>query len=160
MSCLYSSCLPLLGSVTELADLMRGNRSSNRTSSFIGYCGRKLAIIGTMRSLLWCGMSMGGSGNRSSSGYFFLGCLVCIWSGVVPCCVVRAALAYFWFDFVCMVLGGGGGGQCLAPPELKSVVWCWITENVAKDTFKGSLFDCQENVSHYTYYFLNNQCEY
>ena len=35
-----------------------------------------------------------------------------------------------------------------------------ITENVAKDTFKGSLFDCQENVSHYTYYCLNNQCEY
>ena len=35
-----------------------------------------------------------------------------------------------------------------------------LTENVAKDTFKGSLFDCQENVSHYTYYCLNNQCEY
>ena len=36
----------------------------------------------------------------------------------------------------------------------------YLTENVAKDTFKGSLFDCQENVSHYTYYCLNNQCEY
>ena len=35
-----------------------------------------------------------------------------------------------------------------------------LTENVAKDTFKGSLFDCQENVSHFTYYCLNNQCEY
>ena len=35
-----------------------------------------------------------------------------------------------------------------------------LTENVAKDTFKGSLFDCQENVSHYTYYCLHNQCEY
>ena len=35
-----------------------------------------------------------------------------------------------------------------------------LTENVAKDTFKGSLIDCQENVSHYTYYCLNNQCEY
>ena len=35
-----------------------------------------------------------------------------------------------------------------------------VTENVAKDTSKGSLFDCQENVSHYTYYCLNNQCEY
>ena len=35
-----------------------------------------------------------------------------------------------------------------------------LTENVAKDTSKGSLFDCQENVSHYTYYCLNNQCEY
>ena len=35
-----------------------------------------------------------------------------------------------------------------------------LTENVAKDTSKGSLFDCQENASHYTYYCLNNQCEY
>ena len=35
-----------------------------------------------------------------------------------------------------------------------------LTENVAKDTSKGSLFDCQENVSHYTYNCLNNQCEY
>ena len=35
-----------------------------------------------------------------------------------------------------------------------------LTGHVAKDTFKGSLFDCQENVSHYTYYCLNNQCEY
>ena len=35
-----------------------------------------------------------------------------------------------------------------------------LTENVAKDTSKGSLFHCQENVSHYTYYCLNNQCEY
>ena len=35
-----------------------------------------------------------------------------------------------------------------------------VTENVAKDTSKGSLFDCQENASHYTYYCLNNQCEY
>ena len=35
-----------------------------------------------------------------------------------------------------------------------------LTENVAKDTSKGSLFDCQENAPHYTYYCLNNQCEY
>ena len=35
-----------------------------------------------------------------------------------------------------------------------------LTANVSKDTSKGSLFDCQENVSHYTYYCLNNQCEY
>ena len=35
-----------------------------------------------------------------------------------------------------------------------------LTENVAKDTSKGSLVDCQENASHYTYYCLNNQCEY
>ena len=47
--------------------------------------------------------------------------------------------------------------QQAQPKEAETVN---LTENVAKDTFKGSLFDCQENVSHYTYYCLNNQCEY
>ena len=46
------------------------------------------------------------------------------------------------------------------PPTPTQATNRFITENVAKDTFKGSLFDCQENVSHYTYYCLNNQCEY
>ena len=44
--------------------------------------------------------------------------------------------------------------------KLLSDVAIKVTENVAKDTSKGSLFDCPENVSHYTYYCLNNQCEY
>ena len=54
----------------------------------------------------------------------------------------------------------------LTPPQ-KAVQSAWwktlmsiLTENVAKDTSKGSLFDCQENASHYTYYCLHNQCEY
>ena len=42
----------------------------------------------------------------------------------------------------------------------KTGVHLCLAENVAKDTSKGSLFDCPENVSHYTYYCLNNQCEY
>ena len=45
-------------------------------------------------------------------------------------------------------------------PTLMGRARAMLTENVAKDTFKGSLFDCQENVLHYTYYCLNNQCEY
>ena len=47
--------------------------------------------------------------------------------------------------------------QQAQPKEAETVN---LTENVAKDTSKGSLFDCHENVSHYTYYCLNNQCEY
>ena len=47
--------------------------------------------------------------------------------------------------------------QQAKPKEAEAVN---LTENVAKDTSKGSLFDCQENVSHYTYYCFNNQCEY
>ena len=47
--------------------------------------------------------------------------------------------------------------QQAQPKEAETVN---LTENDAKDTSKGSLFYCQENVSHYTYYCLNNQCEY
>ena len=50
------------------------------------------------------------------------------------------------------------GQQYIVTYSLKASIN--ITENVAKDTSKGSLFDCQENVSRYTYYCLNNQCEY
>ena len=47
--------------------------------------------------------------------------------------------------------------QQAQPKEAETVN---LTENVAKDTSKGSLFDYQENASHYTYYCLHNQCEY
>ena len=41
MSCLYSSCFPVFGSVTALASRMSGNGSSNMPSCFVGNLGRK-----------------------------------------------------------------------------------------------------------------------
>ena len=106
MSYLYSSCWPVFGSMTELAARMSGNGSANSPSCFVGYCDSKFTIIGMIRCLWLCWMSLGGSETISSTCFGSSVGLDLVWKSVVPCGAVRAAFA----SYLVLLRGRGRGG--------------------------------------------------